>query len=216
MSHDDPTDEQVRRLLADARHTEPVPSDVAERLDGVLADLRADRPLRPAVTDLAAARRRRRVRTMLIAAAAVVVVGLGVDQLRGMETSGSDSSSSDSAGGVAGPAAEELERDERPVDEFGAQFDGTDLNGARVEADDFGRKALRLRVQRSAGAMQYLTAAKSPCTGGDAGAGDAVRIRYGGSPAVLVYRAPRGDTQIVDLYICGRDGIARTITLPAP
>ena len=34
-----PTEEQVRRLLADARHTEPMPDDVAARLDGVLADL---------------------------------------------------------------------------------------------------------------------------------------------------------------------------------
>jgi hypothetical protein len=60
------------------------------------------------------------------------------------------------------------------------------------------------------------SAERSRCTGRDAGAGDAVPIRYDGSPAVLVYRAPRGDTQVVDLYICGRDEVARSITLPAP
>lgn len=221
MSHDDTHDEQVRRLLADARHTDPLPDDVADRLDGVLADLRADRPLRPAVTDLAAARRRRRARTLLVAAAAVVVVGLGVDQLRDLGTGsdGSDSPASSSAGDAeAGGAAE---RDNAGTDDqssgFAADAPGAaELQGERVDADEFGEKALRLRAQRRAGAMQYLTSAKAQCVGRGAGAGDAVPIRYDGDPAVLVYRTPRGDTQVVDLYVCGRDGVVRTITLPAP
>jgi hypothetical protein len=211
-------DDQVRRLLADARHTEPLPPDVGERLDGVLADLRAERPIRPTVSDLAAARRRRRARTLLIAAAAVVVVGLGVDQLRGIETSGDDAASSADAG-AADSDAGAPESAERPAEGGGeSRFDGTgggvSGDAQRVDADNFGTKALRLR-QRSAGALTYTTA-KSRCTDRDAGAGDAVPIRYDGSRAVLLYRAPRGDTQVVDLYICGRDEVARTITLPAP
>ena len=52
--------EAVRRLLAEARHDEPVPADVAARLDGVLAQLAAEGPGgRPAP---ARAGRRRRPR----------------------------------------------------------------------------------------------------------------------------------------------------------
>ncbi|GAB7006545.1 hypothetical protein JCM18899A_40180 [Nocardioides sp. AN3] len=40
---DTPDDEQVRRLLADARHDEPMPADVVARLEGVLDDLTAER-----------------------------------------------------------------------------------------------------------------------------------------------------------------------------
>ena len=35
-------EDRMRRLLADARHDEPVPDDVVARLDRVLADLRAE------------------------------------------------------------------------------------------------------------------------------------------------------------------------------
>ena len=35
---------EVRRLLAEARHDEPVPADVAARLDDVLADLTREAP----------------------------------------------------------------------------------------------------------------------------------------------------------------------------
>ena len=37
----DPDTEAVRRLLADARHTGPMPDDVADRMDAVLTDLAA-------------------------------------------------------------------------------------------------------------------------------------------------------------------------------
>ena len=77
-------DERIRRLLADARHTEPMPEAVVARLDRVLAGLsddrteradRADRADRAEVVDLMA-RRRRTVGQLLVAAAAVVAVGL--------------------------------------------------------------------------------------------------------------------------------------------
>ena len=52
----------VRRLLAEARHDAPIPTDVADRLDTVLAGLTRDEPGSPGVApviDLAARRRRR-------------------------------------------------------------------------------------------------------------------------------------------------------------
>lgn len=230
-------DEQVRRLLADARHTEPMPDDVAARLDGVLADLHADRPVRRGVTDLAAARRRHRARALLVAAAAVVVAGLAVDQLRGT-SSGDESDSATSgeshvdaaAGGDGAPEAAEAPRgdDERPAD----HLDGTTPtsgaatvqgNAFRLTADEFGAGALRLQSRQLDRAhlaqdfdAQYEAYGKARCAVGEWGAGRIVVVRYDGSLGALVYRTPRGDTQVADLYLCGRDVPTRSITLSAP
>lgn len=236
-------DEQVRRLLADARHTEPMPDDVVARLDGVLADLHADRPVRPGVTDLAAARRRRRARGLLVAAAAVVVAGLAADQIRG--AGGGDDSDSAASGGAAsqvedgGGAGREVapESAERPsehsdrADELEggtatATTDGTALfqgYAFKLTPDDFGDKAVRLQrrqldqrhLDHDAGAALDARA-KARCAAGEWGAGRVVVVRYDGSLGALVYRAPRGDTQVADLYLCGRDEPTRSITLSAP
>lgn len=79
-------DKEVRALLSDAAVTEPMPAEVAARLDDVLAELVAQRddvatqdeaPASPGTLgDLAAARRRRRT-WVGAAAAAVVVVAAG-------------------------------------------------------------------------------------------------------------------------------------------
>src|SRR5690242_14743383 len=76
-------DERIRRLLADARHTDPMPEAVVARLDRVLAGLsddRTERAERAEVVDLMA-RRRRTVGQLLVAAAAVVAVGFGITQV---------------------------------------------------------------------------------------------------------------------------------------
>ena len=103
---------RLRRLLAQARHTEPTPADVAARLDRVLAQLAAEEPHEEsssAPVDLAA-RRRRRARTLLVAAAAVVVVGVGVGQVVDLSSSESgDSATAAADAGVDGPAEDLLE-----------------------------------------------------------------------------------------------------------
>ncbi|WP_408897497.1 hypothetical protein ACJ5H2_21620 [Nocardioides sp. R1-1] len=84
----------VRRALADASGPVAIPDDVAQRIDGVLAELAAERtaglppggvheshPEAPAVVvplDPAALRRRRRVRVLFGAAAAVAAIAVGV------------------------------------------------------------------------------------------------------------------------------------------
>lgn len=113
MSDHDPevTPEQearLRRLLAGARHAEPVPDDVAARLDRVLEQLSAEErdpeAHRPVVA--LAARRRRRARGLLVAAAAVVVVGVGVGQV---VTTGSGGDASETASTAeSGALADEL------------------------------------------------------------------------------------------------------------
>jgi hypothetical protein len=57
---------------------------------------------------------------------------------------------------------------------------------------------------------------KSTCPTTGWGHGRAVPVRYGGQPGVLVFRPVRGDTQVVDLFLCGSDRPERSITLPAP
>lgn len=220
-------DDEVRRLLADARHTEPIPPDVAGRLDGVLADLRAERPVRASVTDLAAARRRRRVRTLLVAAAAVVVVGVGVDQVRGWSPGVSSSDSGSSASSQGESNADGAAGGDSLAELDGPVPDAQAPSAARpvpISADRFARQVAVLQRQRTAlssgretgsGALNYSADAAAPCPL-DVGRGRAVRVRYDGAPGLLVFRPVRGDSQVVDLYLCGGTDPARSITLPAP
>jgi hypothetical protein len=39
---------------------------------------------------------------------------------------------------------------------------------------------------------------------------------YDAAAAALVLRPPTGDTQVVDLYLCGQDTPLRSITLTTP
>src|SRR5688572_9442692 len=89
-------DERIRRLLAEARHTDPMPDAVVARLDRVLTGLageRAERASQAQVVDLAA-RRRRTAGQLLVAAAAVVAVGFGITQVLPSVDGGSDDSPS--------------------------------------------------------------------------------------------------------------------------
>lgn len=107
-----PAEERVRRLLADARHTEPMPADVVARLDAVLAELTSEGG--SAATDASvaepeapvslAARRRRNFTGLLVAAAVVALIGAaGPTLIDGsvMNTFQNETASSSDAGGSA-------------------------------------------------------------------------------------------------------------------
>lgn len=90
-------DEQVRDLLRSARSAEPIPRDVASRLDDVLAGLSSS-PAEPESVAAVIPLRRRLAPRLLAAAAAVVLVGgigVGLSQIQ------SGQSGSDAAGGQA-------------------------------------------------------------------------------------------------------------------
>ena len=112
----------VRRLLAEARATEPVPPEVAARLDRVLVELAEERdgveptPIRHVV---APAWRRRRATVLLAAAAAVVAIGVGLGQLDGFQGSDDD-------GGGATDSAVSAQREES------ADRDGGDEAGGQA------------------------------------------------------------------------------------
>jgi hypothetical protein len=227
-------DEQVRRLLADARHDAPIPAGVAARLDGVLADLAAERaappvpppPLGPPapVVDLAARRRRRQGAAMLVAAAAVVAIGIGVgtvvDRSPGGDSAGGSAESSESfdrgtaqereAGGAAEPSSKPA-----PSDTLGEL---ARVAPVPVSSDTFAADAERYRSlsrrQQKPGAAENDHG--FDCAPADFGAGVLVPVIYDGREAVLAYRPPTDDAQVVDLLQCGTGDVVRTTTLPVP
>lgn len=177
MSHPDP-DEAVRRLLADARHDEPVPADVVARLDATLADLLSTRV---PVVDLAA-RRRRRVAGAVLAAASVVVIG-GIALPQMLPTSSTNDTASagraaseSSATNEAAPFAESNEAEAPSGDSSG------DLQSGGSDA--------RKEQQESAGGAQLNEAAPST-TAGEFLAG-APALSSASSPADNLARIPVG------------------------
>jgi hypothetical protein len=223
-------DQEVRRLLEDARHTEPMPPDVVARMDRVLDDL-ADEPSRRApVVHLA--RRRRRVASLLVAAAAVVVVGVGIGQVVGTGSDGDADSSS--AGGSAddAPAAQSDGAGDSAESVAPERNQGADTLGEesfvsgklfKLRPDEL--SADLARVQSYAVANDLSTAAADArvyrqvsraCRSGDWGAGTFVPVRYGSQPGVVVFRRPLGDVQVAEVYLCGNPDPVRSLTLPTP
>jgi len=101
-SFDDPSYDELRALLASARVTDPVPDDVAARLDATLESMQVTRAIetdsRTNVVPL-----RHRLGRVLVAAAAVVVIGaggVGIAQLAGNTGSNDDAT----AGSAAAPS----------------------------------------------------------------------------------------------------------------
>lgn len=212
-------DAEVRRLLADARHTTPMPADVADRMDRVLEGLAAH-PVEASssapVTRLA--ERRRRVVTLLVAAAAVVVVGIGLGQVistseapEAVQSEGTDAG----AGEQAPDAAEDRGRVTADADQPAALVrpgrftdDVRRLRGTvtRTEAD------VAPAPQADANGM---SSRKAGCEPGDWGPGVYKPVRYGRSDGFVVFRPTEGDTQVADLFLCGSDDVVRTVTLPS-
>jgi len=162
----------VRDLLAGARHSEPVPDDVASRLDATLAELVAELvagrdggtadgtdgtdeadgadAAGAAVVPLAARRRRRRrIGASVLAAAAVVVGGVTLTEVLPRMAS-EDSASSGVAGGHAG-----VERG-GPADR---EATAEDLPAARSGVPHLGQETFRRDVLRARGLVAPTAAA---------------------------------------------------------
>ena len=219
-------DEEVRRLLADARHDEPLPPEVAARMDRVLDDLSAEPSRRAPVVDLAA--RRRRVSSLLVAAAAVVVVGIGIGQVGG--GGDDDSPESSSAGDAGGVEAPELDSgaDREAVPEEVAPEDGAlaaepgqiySVNPDELSTDveEIRRSATyRSQANGSLAEPRDFLLDGATCRAVDWGAGVLVPIQYGEQSGGLVFRQAKGDTQVADVYLCGDNTPVRSLTLPVP
>ena len=223
----------VRRALADARHTDPIPEAVASRLDRVLADLKDERALADfeahSVVSLEARRRRRHATRMLVAAAAVVAGGFGINAMVGTDgLTGGSSDESALQGDRDGTAAE------APADSGGKVTDSLDggfagetpaptapsaTPGTVGEASDLPTLArgfeLRDLTDIASASSAYST--KVPCVVMKPG-DRFVFVSYAGRRAIVVIRAPVDDHQRFDLYYCPTSTKGRLIhsfTVPA-
>lgn len=231
MKQDPEQEQQVRRLLADARHDEPVPEEVVARLDRVLADL-ANEPARSA-TVVRLADRRRRAGRMLVAAAAVVVAGIGVGQVVG----GGDEGENASSGADSSVTAEDAPPESLTAPDAGGaaeDFESTRTRPYRLDAQKFSRDASALQAlggdgfltgeqaepqdgaQGSGGSRAELSRApqQDVCEPGDWGRGGFFPVVYEDSPGWMVLRPPQGETQVADLFLCGSEQAVRSVTLP--
>ena len=235
----DPSEDAVRRLLAQARVDEPMPPEVVARLDAVLAGLspeqverppsvEATSPVEPGETATVTALpvHRRRGAAALLVAAAVIVVG-GVVVAQHLQTTDSESAASSAtdnrASEVAGGSTSKVEP-QASATAPGPHY-GPDVP-ARVRVRD-GRVVVRPALfARDALAARALIAQDSNHAQDlklfDTGAGcpvppphaALVNASYQGAPAVLVYRPPMSGSQVVDLYVCGTHRPVRSTTLP--
>lgn len=226
----DPEHDAVRRLLADARHTEPMPADVAARMDAVLADLAKgetppvvadDRPVADVVP--LASHRRRNAASLLVAAAAIVVGGVVVAQL--------PHGGGDSAGSAAGSAAGADRMSAGALGNTGNGKAPSATNGFKSEQDRraahpttrHGRVVVRpghFAADAKAGRGLLDSTAAQPLDGERcvkaASGSQVVPATYERAAAALVYHQAQGNTQVVDLYLCGHGSPVRSVTLPLP
>lgn len=215
---DTPDEELVRRLLADARHDEPMPADVVARLDGVLDELAAEAGTDREVVSLRARREhsrtshRRRWAAGLVAAAVVVVGGVagrsvwpdlsGSSDSAGGSSSAGKESASDSGGSAVTPQA---------PDAGGGRAGIAELHRATLLAD------VRRAVRRLAAPMASMPPVTGPlaCTAADRGPGTAHPARLDGRDALLVLRPPAHRHQVADVLECGSGRVLASATLPA-
>lgn len=210
-----PDEELVRRLLAEARHGEPMPGEIADRLQRALDALGGQHSERPETTTLVPAgaatpvraiadrRGRRRLLLGVLAAAAVVVIGAGVGRAwqEASSPGGGASASSDAAGSAADRTAEAA-----------PQASGSSGGSGGVTPDP----GARLRAAYEAlGVRPWPHGARSSCAVA-AGPGRRVVVASDGGPALLVLRPVVGDRQPVDLLACDTGRLLRSATLPAP
>lgn len=163
---DPPTGEDtISRLLAEARADEPMPTDVAARLDDVLAGLSAERATAEVVPLV---RRRRPARLLLAAAAAVVVAGGGAVTVQQLNGQGSDASTAGlatadrEAAGDSGGSTAALKAPSPPsaAEQDAAKSYDAELDGAQLK--DTLSDLPTLSTRNFARDARTLLATKSP------------------------------------------------------
>lgn len=228
---------EVRRLLAGARHDEPVPAAVADRLDAVLAGLSRDEPGAAGVApviDLAARRRRRNAAGLLAGAAAVIVAGFGIGQVIDVGSSGDDAGSSAASNTDREAGGASVDKSQPPGYTSGGAAPSTSSEGG---ATDSLAAPLRLRSDHLASDLRRqlptvdlrADPVRSPDAEAFSAAGCALPAspaqKYGlgalfpalfdDTPAVLAIRPASGDTQQADVLDCATAASLASVTLPA-
>lgn len=123
-----PTEEEIQALLRSARVDEPMPADVASRLDDVLAGLAsAPAPVAPVIP----LRRRMAPKLLTAAAAFALVAGVGIGLQQVLTQAANDSLSS----GAGDGGAAEAESAPAPAAPRVTNQDGQSLSGTSQLAD---------------------------------------------------------------------------------
>jgi hypothetical protein len=206
-----------------------MPVDVAARMAAALAGLSAERAPREHVVTIAP-HRRRRVGALLVAAAAVVVGAVTL----GPHLPSSPSSERSASGGSAA-SENNMDTGSAPASSPAAGSSvaphSTPASGRaqvhagrvvvhdrRFASDALGARALlerRSSTQSSGSTQDTETDLLRDCADVPR-TPETVPATYRRAPAALVFRAPEGSTQVVDLYVCGNPDPVRSTTLQAP
>lgn len=239
-----PDEEAVRRLLAEARHDQPMPPEVVARLDERLVALQAERASQAVADVVPLASRRRRVLAGLVAAAAFIVVGgVALGQVLPSQQ-GEDSMSAGSAD------SKEVAPEARPSadSELGA---GASSGGA--ESDELKGAPEAPTSTSSKSQSQYLDSDRAVLTSGpslrkqviqlrsdgtyalaqreesetengfeacvppEVRSGESVRfaeILLDGSPGVVVYTPLDGSRELARVWVCGATTPLHRFVLP--
>lgn len=214
-SPDSPEIADVRRLLAEGRHDEPMPADVAARLDDVIAGL-AERPRAAdgaSVVPIGSRRRRRAVAGWLTAAAAVVAAFVIAPHISLHSASPSGAAAGSTMDNAPASHGAEGQRATPGPTVGNDGKTGLQVLGGRVLvrphhfADDVLAARDRLTYPNS-----FATQGSTACVSPGAGA-RVVPAEYRRAPAALVYRRAEGGRQVVDLYLCGQGEPVRSTTL---
>jgi hypothetical protein len=219
----------VRRLLADARYTDPIPAEVADRMDAVLGGLSQERPDAVAEVVPLDVHRRRRASGLLVAAAVIVVGGVvAAQQLpRGSgpqaTTAGGERSAHGPSSAAGGDQATTEPRSQSTGPQTPDSVSGLRTKGGRLVVrprhfqDDAltGLQVLEGKLTTPTSYSAKLLAVSPHCVSTPAGS-QVVRATYERAPAALVYHPVAGTIQIVDLYVCGSSRPVRSVTLPTP
>jgi hypothetical protein len=220
----------VRRLLADARHDEPIPAEVGARLDSVLAGLGRDEPGSPGgapVIDLAARRRRRNAAAILAGAAAVIVAGFAIGQVVDVGGSADDASSGSAAdrataatdaGGGAAPQGDGAAPSAPGPSPAEAQA-FLRLRSAHLERDltsQLSKPQGGADAVRSPTAESYAALGCSPPVPANKYASDEIYpALFDGRPAVVALAPPTAGEQRADVLSCDTAATLATATIPA-
>lgn len=234
-SHRDPEQDAVRRLLADARVTEPMPPEVASRLDEVLAGLdpaeavpRGGTHRDRAPVDLAAERRRRRNRKAglaLVAASFLVVGGTNLAEFAGFGSGGDEANVATNAGAGADEQADTQGRTESEAESVpSAEADASDLDelygndGEAAASGALGSGSLESDlVAFLAGDPTTVTASELRAAGClPPVPGARYWVSLDGTPAVLVLGPAGEQGREAVVYACGASAPAVSLVLPQP
>ncbi len=181
-------EDEISRLLADAQVREPMPEDVATRLDRVLDELAEERSTAGVIP---LSRRRRPARLLLAAAAVAVVATGGVVAVDRMQSGGADTTAAgvatqadrDAAGSaperalesapdptsddaLAAPAPQEADQqDSTGAEAYDGQLNSTLSALPTLSTEHFARDAGALVKQTDASALVKQTDASAPAAG---------------------------------------------------